>query len=259
MNDAETILKASQITKLPNSSTCGKTHLQIIDRRHLFRVVVSRNWQTCSACTRNRRPRPCNWHAISKQRPTWGYILCFFQKVRSNSRRINNRWWERAWRAHMSQFLSISNLIKQVKAQVPKGTNIQFMPLHHQTCTRKHPNTILGMSNWSTQFKEGTYEPFTRMHTGVPQYTESAKCCARRACVLTCLACLHAGVLGMFPCLCAGVLTCSRASRVCVLACLYPRALLTCFLWCVLGVFTIDVLTFLSNYLFCLHKSRLCN
>ena len=26
-----------------------------------------------------------------------------------------------------------------------------------------------------------------------------------------------------------------------------------------LGVFTIDVLTFLSSYLFCLHKSRLCN
>ena len=41
------------------------------------------------------------------------------------------------------------------------------MPLHHQPCTRKHPNTIMGMSNWSTQFKEGSYELFTLMHTGV--------------------------------------------------------------------------------------------
>ena len=34
---------------------------------------------------------------------------------------------------------------------------------------------------------------------------------------------------------------------------------LTCLRAYVLGVFAIDVLTFLSNYLFCSHKSRLCN
>ena len=74
-----------------------------------------------------------------------------------------------------------------------------------------------------------------------------------------------------------GVLACSRAWRVCVLgmldvlACLayfcarvlgvllYSCALLTCLLWCVFGVLSIGILTFLSNYLFCLHKSKLCN
>ena len=83
-----------------------------------------------------------------------------------------------------------------------------------------------------------------------------------RACVFTCLACSRAYVLGVFTCLRAhvlGVLTCLRAHVIGVLACLYVRALLTCFLWCVLCVFTINLLTFLSNYLFCLHKSRLCN
>ena len=54
-----------------------------------------------------------------------------------------------------------------------------------------------------------------------------------------------------------GVLACSRTWRAYVLAC--SSAWLTCFLWCLLGVFTINLLTFLSNYLFCLHKSRLCN
>ena len=111
-----------------------------------------------------------------------------------------------------------------------------------------------------------------------------ARSCAWRAYVLACsrawrayvLACSRAWrayVLGVFTCLCARVLdalTCLRACvltclaclRACVptcLVCLYARALLTCFLWCVLGVFTINLLTFLSNYLFCLHKSRLCN
>ena len=62
-------------------------------------------------------------------------------------------------------------------------------------------------------------------------------------CVLACLAFLHAGILAFL-----------RAWRVCVLAYFYARALLTCFLWCVLGL-----LTFLPNYLFCMHKSRLCN
>ena len=220
MSHAETILKASQITKLPNSSTCGKTHLQIIDRRHLFRVNVSRNWQTCSACTRNRRPRPCNWHATSKQRPTWGYIRCFFKKLEAIVGDLTAADERGHDVTHVSQYLSISNLIKQVKARVPKETNIWFMPLHHQTCTRKHPNTILGMPNWSTQFKEGTYELFTRMHAGVPHYTKSAKWCARRACVLTCLACLRVCMLAYLACLRAYVLVCLRAFVLCVFACL---------------------------------------
>ena len=94
-----------------------------------------------------------------------------------------------------------------------------------------------------------------------------------RACVLTCLACLHAGMLGMFACLHAsmfGMFACLACLHTYMLAylcacvlgillCLYVCALLTCFLWCVLDMLTIDALTFLSNYLFCLHKSRLCN
>ena len=88
---------------------------------------------------------------------------------------------------------------------------------------------------------------------------ESAKSHAWHACVL---ACLHAHVLGLFACLRAWrvcMLTSWHAWHVCVFVCLHERALLTCFLRCVLGVFTIDVPMFLSNYLFCLHKSRLCN
>ena len=76
-----------------------------------------------------------------------------------------------------------------------------------------------------------------------------------RAYVLACLACLRAWrvcVLGVLMCL-----TCLHARMLGVL--LYSRALLTCFLWCVLGVLDIGVLTFLSDYSFCLHKSRLYN
>ena len=40
----------------------------------------------------------------------------------------------------------------------------------------------------------------------------------------------------------AYVLVCLACLRVCVLACLYARALLTCFLWCGLGVFVLNVL-----------------
>ena len=99
-----------------------------------------------------------------------------------------------------------------------------------------------------------------------------------RACVFTCLAYLHVYVLACLACLRTYVLACLRACvlgvlaylracmlgmfacfRACVPACLYLHALLTCFLWCMLGLFSIDVLTFLSNYLFCLNKSRLCN
>ena len=66
--------------------------------------------------------------------------------------------------------------------------------------------------------------------------------------VLTCLTCLHARVLGM--------LLCSCAWRACVLA------MMKCFTFlrvCMHGVLSIGTLTFLSNYLLCLHKSRLCN
>ena len=47
-----------------------------------------------------------------------------------------------------------------LKEQISHWSQQWFMPLLHQTCTRKHPNTILGMSNWSMQFKEGSYDPF---------------------------------------------------------------------------------------------------
>ena len=82
---------------------------------------------------------------------------------------------------------------------------------------------------------------------------ESAKSCARRACALCVFACLRAHVLGVFACW--------RVWRVCVVTCLRVCVLgvLACLRACMLGVFTIDVLTFLSNYLFSLHKSRLCN
>ena len=85
--------------------------------------------------------------------------------------------------------------------------------------------------------------------------------CSRawRACVLTCLGAHVLGVLACSRTYVLGVLTCLRAYVLGVLACLCVHALLTCFLWCMLCVFTINLLTFLSNYLFCLHKSRLCN
>ena len=80
-------------------------------------------------------------------------------------------------------------------------------------------------------------------------------------------------MLSVFAYLCAsvlGVLTCYRAWRVCVLGVLlclcalraYVLALMECFTFlrvCVLGVLSVGVLTFLSNYLFCLHQLRLCN
>ena len=93
--------------------------------------------------------------------------------------------------------------------------------------------------------------------------------------MLTCLACLHAkvlaclrvsvlGVLGVLPCLRAcrayvlPCLACLRARVLCVLMASYDEMFY--FLTCLhAGVLSIGVLTFLSNYLFCLHKSRLCN
>ena len=112
---------------------------------------------------------------------------------------------------------------------------------------------------------------------------ESAKSCAWRAYVLACLACLRACVLACLACLRACVLTCLRAwcgTVLPCLACLRPY-LLACSrawrarvfdvlahsrAWCayvldimkcftflrffVLGVLSIGVLTFLSNYLF---------
>ena len=108
----------------PNSSTCGKTHLQIIDRRNLLRVIMSRNWRTCSPCSRNRRPRPCNWHATSKQRLTRGYIWFFFKELEAIVEDLTAADERRHGVAHLSQFLSISDLMKQVKPRVPEGTNI---------------------------------------------------------------------------------------------------------------------------------------
>ena len=108
----------------PNSSTCGKTHLQIIDRRNLLRVIMSRNWRTCSACSRNRRPKPCNWHATSKQRLTQGYIRFFFKELEAIVEDLTATDERRHGVAHLSQFLSISDLMKQVKPRVPEGTNI---------------------------------------------------------------------------------------------------------------------------------------
>ena len=35
--------KQVKLLSPPNSSTCGKTHLQIIDRRHVLRIIMSRN------------------------------------------------------------------------------------------------------------------------------------------------------------------------------------------------------------------------
>ena len=78
--------------------------------------------------------------------------------------------------------------------------------------------------------------------------------CAWHACVL--------GLLGMLMCL-----TCLHACMLDVLLCLcalhaYVLAMMKCFTFlhvCMLGMLSIGILTFLSNYLICLHKSRLCN
>ena len=66
--------------------------------------------------------------------------------------------------------------------------------------------------------------------------------------MLMCLTCLHACVLDVLLCLCA--------------LCAYMLAMMKYFTFlhvCVLGMLSIGILTFLSNYLICLHKSRLCN
>ena len=63
--------------------------------------------------------------------------------------------------------------------------------------------------------------------------------------ILVCLTCLLAGVFDVVLCL--------RA---------YVLAMMKCFTFlraCVPGVLSIGVLTFLSAYSFCLHKSTLCN
>ena len=81
-------------------------------------------------------------------------------------------------------------------------------------------------------------------------------------CVLTCLACLGVSVLTCFR---ACMLPCFHASVLGVLgmlACLaylhaYVLAMMKCFTF--LCVSVLGILTFLSNYLLCLHKSRLCN
>ena len=90
--------------------------------------------------------------------------------------------------------------------------------------------------------------------------------CSRawRVCVLTCWC---AYVLGVLACLRAYVLACSRARVLGVLLCsrtlrAYMLAEMKCFTFlrvCVLGVLNTGVLTFLSNFSFCSHKSRLCN
>ena len=74
-----------------------------------------------------------------------------------------------------------------------------------------------------------------------------------RACMLPCF---RASVFGVLACFRLACLACSRAWRA------YLLAMIKCFTFlrvCVLGVLRIGVLTFLSNYLFCLHKLRLCN
>ena len=89
-----------------------------------------------------------------------------------------------------------------------------------------------------------------------------------RACVLTWLACLARscvccgrvpGVLGVLTCL-----VCLRARVLGVLLCLrgaYVLAMMKCFTFLRVRAWRAEHWRthFLSNYLFCLHKSRLCN
>ena len=83
-------------------------------------------------------------------------------------------------------------------------------------------NSVLGALAWSSALR------------GYAVACSRAWC----GCVLTCLRAWWVCVLGVLMCL-----TCLHARVLGVL--LYSRALLTCFLWCVLGVLDIGVLTFL--------------
>ena len=80
--------------------------------------------------------------------------------------------------------------------------------------------------------------------------------CSRawRVYVLTCLRDWRACVL---PCFSACVLAWSRAFVFAWFV--YVLTMMKCFTFLRVCVLSIGVLTFLSNYLFCLHKSRLCN
>ena len=97
---------------------------------------------------------------------------------------------------------------------------------------------------------------------------ESAKSRARCAYALACFACLHAWRVCMLPCLRApvldvlGVLPCLTCLVAWRALSAYVLAMMKCFTFLhvfVLSVLSIGILTFLSNYLFRLHKSRLCN
>ena len=86
---------------------------------------------------------------------------------------------------------------------------------------------------------------------------------------LTCLRALRVyvltfGVFACLACLASWCLTCLLAGVFDVVLCLraYVLAMMKCFTFlraCVPGVLSIGVLTFLSAYSFCLHKSTLCN
>ena len=128
--------------------------------------------------------------------------------------------------------ISCVTLISKSKnwaCQTKKMINCHIKGLYKTTCYKTNSN--------SSQF----YFSHWLLHKC---FFESAKSRAWRACVL--------GMLDVLACL---AYFCARVLGVL----LYSCALLTCLLWCVFGVLSIGILTFLSNYLFCLHKSRLCN
>ena len=116
--------------------------------------------------------------------------------------------------------------------QTKKMINCHIKGLYKTTCYKTNSN--------SSQF----YFSHWLLHKCFFESAKSRAWRAWRVCVL--------GMLDVLACL---AYFCARVLGVL----LYSCALLTCLLWCVFGVLSIGILTFLSNYLFCLHKSRLCN
>ena len=112
---------------------------------------------------------------LNKDRPR-DTINAFFKELEAIVEDLTATDERRHGLAHMSQFLSISDLIKQVKARVPEGTNIPlestvihaFAP---SNMYKKRSQYYTGHVHLKHAIQKGSYELFTLMHTVVLHYT----------------------------------------------------------------------------------------